>query len=68
MVELAAVAKAVEADRAQIERARAEHADFIAQTAALAARLQHQDEDFHRGAIEALGRLAGGMDRAGDRL
>lgn len=67
MIELASVADAVEADRRALEQARAEHAEFISQTARLAARLERQDEDFHGGHIEALRRLSCGVDRAGDR-
>lgn len=60
MRELAQVAAAVAEERSRIEAGRAEHARFIAKTAALAARLRHQDEDFHRGNIDALRAMANG--------
>lgn len=59
MVELAEVAKAARTQRQTIEEARKGHAEFISNAARLASALAVQDEEFHRDAIELLGRLAG---------
>lgn len=58
MIELAAVAAAARAERERLEEAKRGHAEFVARTARLATALAVQDEEFHRGAIEAFRRLA----------
>lgn len=64
MNELAEVAR-VEAARRDAERqARLEHTEFIERATRLASALAVQDEEFHREAIDAFGRLA----RQGDDL
>lgn len=65
MTELAATAAAVAAERDRIEAGRAAHAKFVAETAALAARLERQDEDFHRGDIDVLREMARGSRALG---
>ncbi len=62
MVELASVAAATKRYRAEEEQkqqARKEHAQDVARFARLAATLAIQDEEFHRDAIEVLGRIQG---------
>ena len=59
MRELAAVAEAVAEERHRIEAGRTAHARYIAETPALAARLERQDADFHRGSVDALREMAG---------
>ncbi|WP_309083751.1 hypothetical protein [Chelativorans sp.] len=62
MVELAAVAHAQKLERKRIEEAKRDHAEFVTRTARLATALAVQDEEFHREAIEAFGRIAGSQD------
>lgn len=67
MVELHHAAAHAKEERALLDKARKEHAAFIAKTASLRALLERQDEDFHRPQIEGLGSVVGGVDRPGDQ-
>jgi methionine synthase II (cobalamin-independent) len=53
------------ADRAALEAARREHAEYVAETLRMATALAVADEAFHRPEIERLRSFAGRMDSAG---
>lgn len=65
MVELHRAAQQAKDERELLDKARKEHAAFIAKTASIRALLEHQDEAFHSGEIERLRSLACRVDRPG---
>ncbi len=67
MVELSKAAEAKRQAVDALEKARKEHADFIAQTSRIQALLVAQDPDFHSDEIARLGDVMGGMDRPGNK-
>jgi hypothetical protein len=67
MIELAETAQREKERHAELEGARKSHAEYIAETARLAALLERTDSDFHRDSIEAVRSFAGGMASAGNR-
>lgn len=67
MMELYRAAETAKQERALLDAARRDHAQFIAKTARLAALLERQDEDFFSDQIEGLRRQGGRMGRPGDR-
>lgn len=67
MMELYEAARKAKEERELIEKARREHAEFIARTASLKAMLERQDEDFHSPQIGGLGNNLERVDRARDK-
>ena len=66
MRELYEAAQKAKAERELLQKARREHAEFVARTARLAALLEHQDETFHCDQIAALGQQSRGMGMPGN--